>query len=803
MESDMNWKGKWIWRSASPEQSGEHQNVYFRRTFEVLSPAQCRFVARVSADSRYRLYMNGKSIGTGPCKGDRYTHYYETIDLSAYLVPGANVLAVQVLHYAISEPFKLGIGGPASVWRSQIGAFLFDGVVDDLNGNVTIGIHSDENWKCQADNAIRFHPGELETMYVGGTERVDGRLLPFGWQQPDYDDKDWEPAVSVSKVMDTSYGQLTPWTLTPRPIPELYELHKGFARVKRHSEGFVEPVFHSFLAEPLLEGYKIGSGRTFWVELDAGELTTGYPFLEIRGGRDAQVNLLYSECYEEPPVTKGKRNKNIRDDQNQGMLIGEKDSYTVAGWDGQENPGPERYEPFSFRTFRFVRVEIAAGEQPLEIVRFNYRETGYPLEVISHFQSSDASLSPLWDISINTLKRCMHETYEDCPYYEQMQYTMDTRLQALFTYSVSGDDRLARRALFDFHSSKLPNGMLQSRYPSVYPQVIPGFSIYWILMLHDHYSYFADLPLVRTYLPTVDGVLGWFETQLTPEGLVGRMPDHYWSFVDWVEDWRDHRGVPLAHKSGPLTVYGFLYIVGLQAAAQLNREAGRTSTADEYDSRAHTLKQAIKKGCWSEAEGLFRDGPAVEQYSQHAQIWAVLSETVEGEAANQLMDRMLAHTSLSKVSYAMAFYLFRALSKTGKYNKSFPLWDVWRQLADLKLTTWVEDPVSQRSDCHGWGAVPLYEFTTEILGVKSDGFGFRKLLIAPQLGELSWAKGNVATPSGLVQVEWERLQDGLFRIFVCSPKGTPVIFELPNGERMERPDGGSYERTVELKQSDA
>src|SRR5690606_29632877 len=168
------------------------------------------------------------------------------------------------------------------------------------------------------------------------------------------------------------------------------------------------------------------------------------------------------------------------------------------------------YEPFWFKTFRYVRLEIETGDKLLLLHGLHYRETGYPLDVKASFRCSDPSYTPLWDISVRTLLRCMHETYEDCPYYEQLQYTMDTALQMQFTYAISGDDRLARRAIDDFHRSRLPDGMLQSRYPSIYPQVIPGFALYWIGMLHDHYRYFADTDLIRTYLPTAEGVLLWF-----------------------------------------------------------------------------------------------------------------------------------------------------------------------------------------------------------------------------------------------------------------------------------------------------
>jgi ribosomal protein S18 acetylase RimI-like enzyme len=54
----------------------------------------------------------------------------------------------------------------------------------------------------------------------------------------------------------------------------------------------------------------------------------------------------------------------------------------------------------------------------------------------------------MWEISRNTVLCCMHEMYVDCPYYEQLQYMFDARLEILFTYAVSGDTRLAAQALY-------------------------------------------------------------------------------------------------------------------------------------------------------------------------------------------------------------------------------------------------------------------------------------------------------------------------------------------------------------------
>ena len=806
-------QGKWIWdEQQAGRQHGCHQLVYFRRSFE-LSAAEAegaQLHIRVSADSRYRLYVNGTSVAVGPCKGDGATHYYEEVDVSAYLRAGTNVLAAKVLHYS---PYGLdvdGYGGPASVWRSLWGAFLLDGAVQDGTGNLIESLHTDERWVCLADRAIAFVPSFMETLYVGGMERVNGADAIAGWQDCSdnsiYNQQSgWRPARIVSAVADQTYGHLTPWRLAPRPIPALYETPAYFKRITR-LEG-AEPNFTFFQnpGDTVLQALEVPAGAKVIVELDAGELTTGYPILELLGGRDSQVKLLYAECYESgKPEAINRRVKGKRDDAS-GILVGEYDLYKVGGVGirtGETGEGEPReiYEPFWFRTFRYIRLEIETAGEPLRLCRFSYRETGYPLEIKASFRSSDETLTPLWEISARTLQRCMHETYEDCPYYEQLQYTMDTRLQALFTYVLSADDRLARKAMYDFHSSRLPDGMLQSRYPSVSPQVIPGFSLYWVMMVHDHYLHFGDEALVRTYLSTIDGVLEWFGSRVDSQGLVGKMPEGYWPFVDWVEEWRDRAGVPAANEAGAMTVYNFMYATALNVAAELNEVVGRVSTSTEYRKRAKAVCRAANQLCWSDKRGLYQDGPGLEQYSQHCQIWAVLCGALEGEEARRILEVVMTDEALPKVSYAMAFFQFRALAKTGMYDRSFGLWDTWRELAALNLTTWVEDPVSQRSDCHAWGAVPLYEFTTEILGVQPGGPGYSRICIAPTPGPLKSAEGKVATPQGVVLVNWQRTADDRFELSCEVPAGTEAEVCLPNGDRFMIPGGLKHQLSCELTQ---
>ena len=780
MEDNRKWRASWIWAASGAETQEDVELVRFRRTFRLPEDGTYELRAHVSADSRYRLYVNGTPVSFGPAKGDAHSHYYDPVDLTPWLRPGRNVVAALVVHYAEGK-------GPLSVWRSHRGAFLFEGDIRDGNGQPVGSLDSDAAWLALRDARGAFAlQKETFTLFIGGGESVDGRLLPHGWERPDYDDADWPEAVRVSGTHDRTYGQLTPWQLKERPIPPMRDEEAAFARIVRGyrrpsdagAAGIAEPIEAADLRGPL-ESVAVASRETVRLELDAGELMSGTLRLELEGGVGAVARLLYSECYEYPPGPNGERNKGVRDDPEGKALYGFEDVY-VAGGVGE--PGrPEAYESFHRRAFRFVALTVEAGEAPLVVRRLSIRRTGYPLDVKASFSSSDASLRPLWEISLNTLRNCMHETYEDTPYYEQMQYELDTRLQALFTYYVSADDRLARKALYDFHSSLLPSGMLQSRYPSVSPQVIPGFALFWLMMVHDHYRFFGDLDLVRFYRPTMDAVLGWFENRRGANGLVGVVPEAYWSFVDWTFEWKDNAGAPPAGRVGPNAIYNLMYAASLDMAAELNERTGRRDTGAEYRERAASVRAAVRAHCYSAERGLFRDGPGVEQYSQHAQIWAVLSGAAQGSEAAELLRRTLADGSLAKASFANTYYTFRALSAVGAYEASFPMWEEWRAQVDLHLTAWVEDPVSVRSDCHAWGAMPLHEFPAELLGVKPREPGFAAIEISPKPGPLTSAEGVAATARGQVAVEW-RIEDGEFILRADGPADVPAVVILPNGE---------------------
>lgn len=553
VEENRYWKAKWIWDKKQPEENNkvEHQLVFFRRTFDIENGITPNLKIEITADSRYRLFVNGKSVAVGPCKGDRHVHYYETVDVSRYLVEGTNVLAVQVLHYPFVEPFEMGTAGPISVWRSQSAGLFVEACLKDENGEEVEQLHSDAKWKVFRHQGYRHVPKSF-IQWMGGVEEVEGKAVPHRWKLADFDDSSWKPAIPFAEARNFA-GNLSPWNLVPRPIPLLYEEKRSFVHVTNVKGIDFEKANNLIQSNHSLY---FAPNNKYVIEMDAGELTTGYLSISVQGGRGSVVRIKSSECYEYEGNRDGRQRVKGNREDTTGKLMGEFDIYHVAGY-GSSNKGEEVYEPFLFRTFRYVQLEVETGKEPLELKSIHYRETGYPLEVKAKFECSDDELNKIWDLSVRTLKRCMHETYEDCPYYEQLQYAMDSRLMMLFTYFVSADDRMPRRTILDFYNSRQPSGMLQSRYPSMQPQVIPSFALYWIDMIAEHYEFNCDPNIIVSYRPAIIELLDWYHERLTDDGIIGVTSNRFWTYFDWVEAWA--LGAPPESMDRPMYLLSFMY----------------------------------------------------------------------------------------------------------------------------------------------------------------------------------------------------------------------------------------------------
>ena len=169
-----SWTARWIaYPDAAPQAAGV---FHFRKTID-LADRPARFVVRVSADNRYRLFVNGVSVSIGPARGDLLHWRYETVDLAPYLRAGRNVLAAVVWNWGEMRP-------GAQISRRT-------GFLVQADSPAEAAVDSGPSWKVYRDRAYSFvsGQGQIQAYYAAAAaEEIDANLYPWGWEQPDYDD---------------------------------------------------------------------------------------------------------------------------------------------------------------------------------------------------------------------------------------------------------------------------------------------------------------------------------------------------------------------------------------------------------------------------------------------------------------------------------------------------------------------------------------------------------------------------------------------------------------------------------------
>ncbi|MCP5111879.1 MAG: alpha-rhamnosidase [bacterium] len=482
--------------------------------------------------------------------------------------------------------------------------------------------------------------------------------------------------------------------------------------------------------------------------LDQDHLTTGYPELTASGGKGATVSLRYGEALWKP----GGREKGHRNDIEGNEFHGYRDIFRP---DGGEN---RLWRPLFWRTWRYLELTVETGAEPLTIEDLRGVYTGYPFERKARFDAGSDELDRILDIGWRTARLCAHESYMDCPYYEQLQYAGDTRIQALVSVYMSGDARLMRNAIEQLGSSQTSEGATYSRAPSALQQYIPPFSLWWIGMVRDYWWYVDDAEFARQMLPQVRSVLAFFGSYQKMDASLGPMP--WWNYVDWVERWQ--RGIPPMAEDGSTAAIELQLLLAYQWATELEDALGLPEMASVYRVKAEELKASIYPRYWDGRRGLLADSPARRDFSQQANSLAVLAGIVRGDGARGLVEATLADSSLAPASIYFRYYLHRALVEAGMGDQYLDMLGPWRKMMKDGLTTWAErDGFRVRSDCHAWGSSPNVELFRTVLGVDSAAPGFSKVRVRPHLGPLNRASGAIPHPKGEIAISLRKDGDSL------------------------------------------
>ena len=727
------WTASWITHPTAPLR--DPLVLHFRRAFTI-NPVPAAYLVRVSADNRFILYVNGKRVGEGPARGDLGHWRYERFDLAPFLKAGENLVTATVWNWGVYAPVAQ---------LSDRTAFLLE---SEATG--TISISTPQDWMVEEERGRwpldRSTVTMKEYFASGPGEEVDAAKYDWNANTPSGIATLWVPAATpmrdsifpgVNKAHSADTTGDNFWDLVPDQLPPMEYTRTSPGEVVRADSSDL----HAFPGAPVA----VPAGSHVHILLDRKTLTTAYPRLMVSGGKGSRVRLTYSEALYDKDLHKGDRDA-VGDRSAHGL----NDSFLPDG-------GPHRFfEPLWWRTWRYLDLDIETASDPLQLEALTANFTAYPFEERAKLQTGDPDLDKIWEISWRTARLDAHETYMDTPYYEQLQYIGDTRIQALISYTVGGDDRLARQALSAFDQSRFPEGLTRSRYPSSLPQTIPTFSLLWVGMLHDYWMYRPDPEPVRSSLGGTRAVLNWFGAHEQPDGLLEKVP--WWSFIDWVSSGE----TPTYGVHGESCITTLEYLGALTDAADLEQHLGDSVIAGRYHDRASHVRTGLYGKCWNAGRQLLSDNPDQKVFSQQANILAVLYDVVPKEKQHEVLRQMVAIEpgttpgGVLSASYYFRFYLARALEHAGMADEYLHSLDPWRKLLPLHFSTWPEIPGDTRSDSHAWTSHPIYDLLTLVAGIEPATPGFATVRITPHLGDLSSLTAAYPHPEGLIEVNYQR-----------------------------------------------
>ena len=434
---------------------------------------------------------------------------------------------------------------------------------------------------------------------------------------------------------------------------------------------------------------------------DLGINEVGFLSLDIESEEEQTIIIGYGEHIEDGGVRRIIANRDF------SVKITLKKGRTVY-----ENP---------FRRLGCRYLEIFA-EAPVKVNLLAIVPTMYPLTEKERPVLTKEE-SDIYDICVRTLRLCMHEHYEDCPWREQALYCMDSRNQMLLGYYAFGETRFPRANLELISKDNREDGLLSICYPITKDLVIPSFSLHYFTECAEYLEYSGDVDFLREIYPKLKSILNTFLSRIGEDGLAYPFggPEkfnfgkdmNYWNFYEW------RSGLDGKNIGGdvPDIIISSLLSIALGNMAKIAVAIGEKDT---FTALRAPLNEAINKAFYSEERGIYLDRKIEDRASMLGNALAILCGAATGETAKRICEILTAPSTLTPVTLSMQCFVYDALLLVDRARYAdYILADIeknYRPMVDYGVgTVWEtekgdKDFSNAGSLCHGWSAIPIYYY---------------------------------------------------------------------------------------------
>ena len=746
-------KAKWITHPQACDSRDQFYN--FELVFKLDQAAT--FTLHISGDQRFELYCDGDYSGMGPDRSDLRNWSFHSYQLS--LPAGPHRLTVALYYIVTHRPHAQVTHQPALILAAE-------GAPVDLDtGTAEWTVFERTGVTCEK-------PAFADRWYqvVGPNFIIDGAAF-LGKPEPVKPVLVPETNLQGGRVGFIADG----WRLYPSRLPEqLRRPVGGTGRIRMVADGVVGRMTESpeancsdwqeLVAQKKALRLKAGTRQTVLWDLE--DYYCGYPRVITSGGRGASIKFEWAEsCFDNEKC-------DIKSDRNrvEGRYYqGYGDTFIMRGADG------DAFSSFWWRAGRYVRLTVAVAQEDVCIKAIDVEESRLPLENEGAVKSDDAAMNAIIPIALRGIQMCAHETYVDCPYYEQMMYVGDARLQLLTSCVISSERRLHQRALELLDWSRHVSDFVLMRHPSSPRQLSTTFSMVWIMMIRDLAWWQRAPEFITKLLPGMRAQLEAFRVLADDRMLLSGLPA--WSFVDWVnaEGW--DFAYPPEGEFGMSGICNLLFLLALQSAIDVEEAYGEKHFAASYRDWSTKLAASIQAVFWDASRGAFADDSAHRLLSEHAQCLAILSGRFDPALMATCFQSLITRKDMARTSLYFSFYLLEAMYRRGRGDLILEKMSFWKDLVQQGFKAPVEQPEPSRSDCHAWGSHPLFHMHASLCGIRPDAAGFQTVRVAPQPGTLHNLKCRTPHPDGFIDFEMKRLP-GRWEVSLKLPDGVPGIFEF-------------------------
>jgi hypothetical protein len=330
------------------------------------------------------------------------------------------------------------------------------------------------------------------------------------------------------------------------------------------------------------------------------------------------------------------------------------------------------------------------------------------------------------------------------------------------------------------------------------------YPLWWVANSYDLLMYTGDTAYFDTYYQTMVNVLDNFYPSVTNPAtqLITKGFGVSGSYGDYA----------FLGRTGPVTYFNVLYVLALDNAASIAQFlGGHDDDVARWTARAQNVSAAVNSDLFDAAAGAYYDGACgfspCQTHAQDGNALSIVSGTANTSRAesvlsyiannmaqpygNAFYDNDVVGSGYSTRVYAfISYFELEARFITGLAESALEeirrLYG-WMTSHDPSLTMWegigadgLPYEGAFTSMAHGWSTGIVPALSNYVLGVIPTGPGFSAWSVKPMPGDVTWAKGQVPTPNGPINVFWYTNADfGLFFLNVNSPAGTTGTISVP------------------------